>query len=93
MIRRTSPHELARGALESAIAYGTVAHHSGAADDFYRAKVRRICELTGAARSTAPIDIELVKTADGRTRAIIDTAAGYWDSIIPAAVVSEIESR
>lgn len=92
----TSPDELARGALDAAIAVGRVAHHSGAADDLYRRASSRVRELAGLPRYGQPgyvVPVEIHDTADGRFRAIVDTAGGYWDSIIPAAVARRIRER
>ncbi|MEG3175815.1 hypothetical protein U1872_06205 [Sphingomonas sp. RB3P16] len=94
MIRhRTSPHELARAALDAAILGGRVAHHSGASDTLYRATAATVRELSGVARSTDAVAVELHETADGRVRAIIDNPAGYWDSIILAIDAGRIRSR
>ena len=90
---RSFPHELARASLDSAIAAGSVAHHSGGADDHYRRSANRIRQLSGAATSVSPCQVELFDTSDGRVRAVVDSDAGIWDSIIPAAVAARIRER
>ncbi len=74
-------HALARAALQAQIAAGAIAHHSGRADDFYRATTRRLRQLWQADRGP----VELRRDGVGQYRVTIDTAAGYWDHVIPRA--------
>ena len=87
MNAHASAHQLAAAMLESRIAAGDIAHHSGLAEDFGRSTRRRIQELWGLGRydCTTRRPVEIHTAHDGTRRVIIDNDRGYFDHVIPAA--------
>lgn len=91
----SSTHELARAALESRIAAGDIAHHSGRAEDFTRDTSRRLRELWGLPKfdCTTRHGFEVYRDSQGEFRALVDIPAGYWDHLIPQPAAVKFMQR